>query len=119
MQNRDGDTLDGKGPRRIVPRARTASMIVCVLASASVATAQALPPVPSTQVGIFQAGVAKVQQMSADPLQRQALMAAQLQPTTLKTDRKTTIIVISVIAAAAVIYTLYQFEHSSSGITIH
>jgi hypothetical protein len=57
--------------------------------------------------------------MSSDPLQRQALMAAQLQPTKLKTDRKTTIIVVSIIAAAAVIYMLYQFEHSRGGITLH
>ena len=92
--------------------ALSASTIVCFLASASLATAQDLMPVVFTHVGLREAGVVAVQWMSSDPLQRQAFMAAQLQPTKLKSDRKTMIIVASVIAAAVVIYMIYQFEHS-------
>jgi hypothetical protein len=47
------------------------------------------------------------------------VVASQLQATKLKKDRKTTLIVAGLIAAAAAVYVIYALRHPKGRITIH
>ena len=89
-----------------------AALIVTVYAlPAGPASAQDLRQ-PSTGGTLLQAGRTIVEQTVHEEQAVAAFAARQLQPTRLKSDRKTTIILVSIVAAAVVVYMLYQFEHS-------
>jgi hypothetical protein len=47
------------------------------------------------------------------------VVTSQLQGTKLKKDRKTTLIVAGMIAAAVAVYVIYALRHPKGGITIH
>jgi hypothetical protein len=83
-------------------------MLVWFLACPVVSRAEEMTPIPDG--AIQRSGLAAVQRMSVEPRQHRA-MAAQLQPTTLKKDRKTAIILISVAAAATCLYVWYALHH--------
>jgi len=117
-------------------------LTVSFVTLASLAFAQEHASAPSSlRGGLLEAGVTTVQQMivenqfaarapdddrmsdhplvSSDPLRGQVGLVRQLQPTKLKTDRKTTLILVGVVAAAVVIYIVYALNHMDGGITIH
>ena len=116
-------------------------LTVSFLALASLASAQEqAPPPPSTRGGTLEVGDATVRQTivehqfaaradddrasdhllaSSDPLRGRVGLVSQLQPTKLKTDRRTTLILVGVVAAAVVIYIVYAFHHMDGSITIH
>jgi hypothetical protein len=110
------------------------------LASLAFAQEQASSP-PFTRGGMLEAVDATVQPMivehqfaarapdddrasdhplaSSDPLRGHIGLVSQLQPTKLKSDRRTTFILVGVVVAAVVIYIVYALHHMDGGITIH
>jgi hypothetical protein len=71
----------------------------------------------SVAPGIMRSGIAAVARLS-DTSQNSAV-AAQSQQGQLYNDKKTTIIVVSVVAVATVIWINYQLHHAGGGLTGH
>jgi hypothetical protein len=96
---------------------RTASVVALLsfLVFPSFAAGQDLPLQGSNGV-LLRSGIAAVQRLAA--AERDA-MAAQLQQTKPQSDRKTTVIVVSVVAAATVIYLMYQLHHLGPFVSGH
>ena len=97
---------------------RTASVVALLsfLMFPSFAAGQDLPLQAASNGVLLRSGVAAVQRLAA--AERDA-MAAQRQQTKLQSDRKTTVIVVSVVAAATVIYLMYQLHHLGPFVSGH
>jgi hypothetical protein len=97
---------------------RTASTLalLCCLVVPSLAAGQDLPLQAASNGELLRSGIAAVQRL---PATERDAMAAQLQQTKLQSDRKTTVIVVSVVAAATVIYLMYQLHHSGPFVSGH
>jgi len=85
------------------------AMLVCCLAFPSVASPQDVTSIPPAQGPLLRSGVVALQRLS---LEQDRVIAAQLQHTKLKNDKKTTIILIAIVAVAALIW----FETQLAGI---
>ena len=84
------------------------SMLICSLVFPPVASAQDVTSIQSTHAGpLLRSGIVAVQRLS---LEQDRVAAAQLQQTKLKHDKKTTIILIAIVAVAALIWFETQFD---------
>ena len=87
------------------------AVVVCTLGLHGMARGAETVAPPPGNGPLLTAGLAAVQRLAVETAPDRSV-GSQLQKSTLNNDRKTKIILISVVAAAAVIYVFYQLNHS-------
>ena len=84
------------------------AMLACFLVLSPIASAQEVMSIQSgARRALLRSGVEAVQRRS---LEQDRVAAAQLQQTKLKNDKKTTIILIAIVAVAAIIWFEIEFD---------
>lgn len=90
--------------------------LLCCLVFPSLAAGQDVPLQAAPNGALLRSGIAAVQRL---PVVEREVIAAQMQQTKLQNDRKTTVIVVSVVAAATVIYLMYRLHHLGPFVSGH
>ena len=93
--------------------------LLCCLLFPSLAAGQDVPLQAAPNGALLRSGIAAVQRLPVVERLEREVIAAQMQQTKLQNDRKTTVIVVSVVAAATVIYLMYQLHHLGPFVSGH